>query len=67
MTENVAGQVNVNGVTSNEDDDVNDDNDDVVNADDAVNKSDECIDLSSGTTDTDERNVAASTYITEQE
>ena len=40
---------------------------DVVNVDDAVNKSDDCTDLLSGTTDTDVRNVATSTLITEQQ
>ena len=68
LTENVVSQVNVNEVDRNDDDiDANDDSDDVVNVDDAVNKSDDCAGLSSGTTDTDERNVAASTLITEQQ
>ena len=39
----------------------------MVNVDDAVNKSDDCTDLLSGTTDTDVRNVATSTLITEQQ
>jgi len=60
LNENVAGQINVNEITTdNEDDDEN-----VLNVDDAVKCNDKC---ENDQTSDDGRNVAASTLIAEQQ